>query len=297
MKPIVVKNLEKHFGQVKAVDGVSFEIPEGEVFGFLGPNGAGKTTTIRCMMDFLRPSKGSISILGKDSQKDAVEVKQNVGHLSGDFKMYDNWTGEDHINLVASLRGGKDYALEIAERLNYNPKIKTFFLSTGNKQKLGLILALMGKPKILILDEPTVGLDPILQNEIYNILNELQKEGTTIFMSSHNLPEVEKVCERVGIIKGGKIVAVEDIETLKQKAIYEVVVYFDKEINPSDFEFDGVENIEQVHKTGLKFNVKKDINPILHKLSSYNIKDIKVSRASLDEIFLEYYGDDKKGGE
>ena len=287
---IEVKNLKKYFGQVKALDGINFLVNEGEIFGFLGPNGAGKTTTIRCMMDFLRPTSGTIKVLGQDSQKDSVEIKQITGHLSGDIKLYDGWTGEDHINLVAKMKGDGDYAFDLAKRLDFDPKIKVYYLSTGNKQKLGLILALMGKPKILILDEPTVGLDPLLQNEIYQTLKDLQKQETTIFMSSHNLAEVEKICERVGIIRSGKIVAVENIETLKQKAIYEVMVYFDQKISFDDFKIDGIQNIEQIHETGIKFNVKKDINPIFKKLSQYNIKDIKISRASLDEIFLEYYG-------
>jgi ABC-2 type transport system ATP-binding protein len=292
MNAIEVKNLKKYFHKVKAIDGISFEVSEGEIFGFLGPNGAGKTTAIRCMMDFLRPTKGSIKILGLDSKKDSVEIHKITGHLSGDIKLYESWTGEDHINLVAKMKGDGDYADELSKRLDFDPKMKVYYLSTGNKQKLGLILTLMSKPKILILDEPTVGLDPILQNEIYKVLKELKKDGTTIFMSSHNLTEVEKFCERVGIIKSGKIVAVEDIETLKQKAIYEVTVYFDQKISPDDFKLAGIQNIQQIHETGLTFDVKHDINPILQKLSGYNLKDIKIARASLDEIFLEYYSNE-----
>jgi ABC-2 type transport system ATP-binding protein len=288
MSAIEVKNLKKYFGKVKAVDGISFDVGEGEIFGFLGPNGAGKTTTVRCMMDFLRPDKGSITILGLDSQKDSVGVKKVTGHLAGDIKLYDSWTGEDHINLVMKMRGDGEYAKELSKRLNFDSKMKVFYLSTGNKQKLGLILALMSKPKLLILDEPTVGLDPLLQNEVYQILKQLQKQGSTIFMSSHNLPEVERICERVAIIKKGKLVALEHIEDLKRKAIYEITIYFAENFNESDFNLPNIKIVNKLDNS-LMMTAKGDLSQFFKILSTYKLKDVNINRASLDQIFLEHY--------
>jgi ABC-2 type transport system ATP-binding protein len=182
---IQVKNLKKHFSahKVKAVDGVSFDVKKGEILGFLGPNGAGKTTTIRCMMDFLRADSGSVKILGKDSKKDSVELKSKIGYLSGDVRLYGKWSGEEHIRFVEKIRGKSETARKYADKLDLDLKKKFKTLSSGNKQKLGLVLALMDKPEVIIMDEPTVGLDPLLQNAIYDIFNELRDSGSTIFIS------------------------------------------------------------------------------------------------------------------
>ena len=189
---IEIVDLKKRFGSVKAVDGVTFKAEQGEAFGFLGPNGAGKTTTIRCLMDFIRPTSGKISIFGKDAQKDSVELKKLIGYLPGNVKLYGNWNGWDHIRFIESIRGKSKNVDDLIQKLDFNPKVRFHSLSSGNKQKLGLILTLMNEPKLLVMDEPTVGLDPLLQNTIYGLLNDLKKKGTTIFVSSHNLPEVEK---------------------------------------------------------------------------------------------------------
>ena len=227
---IQIENLEKHFGLTKAVNGVSFEVKKGESFGFLGPNGAGKTTTIRCLMDFIRPSKGSITIFGLDAHKESVKLKQKIGYLPGNVKLYSKWTGYEHFSFVQDLRGKSKNLDELVQKLNYDPSIKFGNLSSGNKQKLGLILALMNEPELLVMDEPTVGLDPLLQNAIYQIINELKSNGTTVLISSHNLPEVEKICDRAGIIKQGKMVAIEDINDLGQKRLHKVEVRFTGQI-------------------------------------------------------------------
>jgi len=289
MNVISIKNLKKHFGKTRAVDGVSLEVKKGEIFGFLGPNGAGKTTTIRCMMDFLRPDKGSIKILGLDSERDSVEIDKKIGYLSGAVRLYDGWTGDDHINLIKKIKRNGKFAKELIKRLDFDPTKKFYYLSSGNKQKLGLILAFMGKPEVIILDEPTLGLDPLLQNEIYKILKELKNQGSTIFMSSHNLSEVERICDKVGIIKQGKIIAEENIETLKRKAIYEVHLYFERDFQKSDFEKIKGVKVTSEFDNGIALTVKRDINPLIDELSKYQLKDVRISRASLDEIFLEYY--------
>ncbi len=219
MSVIQIDNLKKYFGQTKAVDGISFEVKKGEIFGFLGPNGAGKTTTIRCMMDFLRPDEGTIEILGLDAQTDSPKLKGDIGFLSEEVNLYHNWTGQEHINLVKKIRGGGIDESDLIAKLDFNPQKKVKKLSLGNKQKLGLILALMHQPKILILDEPTTGLDPLLQQTIYEILQSEAQKGNTIFMSSHNLFEVERLCDRVCIIKNGKIVAIESIPEERRKKL------------------------------------------------------------------------------
>jgi len=296
MSVIEVKGLAKYYGQTHAVDDVSFSVEKGEVFGFLGPNGAGKTTTIRCLMNFLKPTAGEIKIFGADAQKNSTEIKNKIGFLSGDVRLYDGWTGNDHIKFLEKLRGRESVASELISKLNFNPRLKFKALSSGNKQKLGLILSLMFEPELMIMDEPTLGLDPLLQNTIYEILESLREKGTTIFMSSHNLAEVDRICDRVGIIKDGKIVATESIASLKEKRMHTVKVHFASGYSKDDFIFDGVE-IQQEIPNGLVIGVKGDINPIIKKLANYRIKELEITHASLEEIFLEFYDSDKKEGQ
>lgn len=288
MIAIDIKNLKKYFGKVKAVDNISFQVNHGEIFGFLGPNGAGKTTTIRLILDFIRPTSGEIKILGKDSRNDSVSVKDEIGYLPADIKLYDNYTGKDHIDYLEKINSKLSIAKELAKKLNFDTKLKFKTLSSGNKKKLGLILALMFEPKIAILDEPTNGLDPLLQNAVYEILEEFQQKGSTIFMSSHNLSEVERICKRAAIIKDGKLVATENIQTLKNKRMHLVTVRFGQKFKKSDFIFDHVEVQEEL-PDGLILNVKGDINPLIVKLSKYNIKDLEITHATLEEVFLEFY--------
>lgn len=288
MNAIEIHNVSKQFGTVSAVDTVSFEVKEGQVFGFLGPNGAGKTTTIRMMMDFIRPDSGSISILGKDAQKHETELKKEMGYLSGEVHLYENWTGERHIAFINKLNGTQDISTELIERLGLDPTKKTKQLSSGNKQKLGLILAFMSKPKLLILDEPTNGLDPLLQKEVYELIREAVAGGATVFMSSHNLPEVERVCDHVGIIRKGKIIATESIRSLKGKKIFTVRVQFAKKVDSKHFLESDTELVQEI-QDGFIIKVKKDINSLLAKIQEYSVTDLEVSQASLEDVFIEYY--------
>lgn len=289
MSVIEIKNLKKYFGKTKAVDDISFSVEKGEIFGFLGPNGAGKTTTIRCMMDFIRPTAGSITILGQDAQKDSVSLKSKIGYLSGDVKLYNKWTGLDHVNFIRKFNSKNgDIANELMRRLIFNPRVKAKQLSSGNYQKLGVIMAFMLKPEILILDEPTLALDPLLQNEIYEILNEATSRGATVFMSSHNLSEVERICTRVGIIKAGKMVATESIRSLKEKRMYTVSAFFADKFDKNIFVGDGIEITKEL-PDGLVISVKGDVNPIINKLNNYKLRDLQIEHASLENIFLEFY--------
>ncbi len=291
MKPVIdIKNLTKYYGNVRGVEDLTLKVKEGEIFGFLGPNGAGKTTTIRCIMDFIRPTSGTISILGMDSKEKSAEIKKEVGYLGGDVRLYEKLTGEQHIKYIEGFRGRAPFAKTLIKRLKFDPKAKVKNLSKGNKQKLALILALMHRPKVIIMDEPTSGLDPILQNEIYDILREMKEKGTTVFFSSHIISEVEKIADRVGIIKEGRLVQIESIEGLSQKKIRNIEIKFEQKYSLSEFKIPGVKKIKKNNHNELSLSYVGDINVFLKKLTSYKIIDIKISHASLEDVFVEFYG-------
>lgn len=283
-----IKDLKKHFGKLKAVDGISFDVKKGEIFGFLGPNGAGKSTTIKCLMGFNSPTDGAIQVFGHDMSIDSVEAKKMIGYLSGNVKLYDNWTGWDHIRFFEKVRGKSDIVSDLITRFDFNPNAKFRHLSSGNKQKLGLILALMNRPKLLVMDEPTVGLDPLLQFEIHKVLLEMRDQGTTILISSHNLPEVEKLCDRVAIIKSGKLVAVETIQALSGMKLHKIEVRFSKPHPVGEFNLDGVDNVEQVGNS-LIITASGDINPIIKEISKHKVVDIEISHAALEDVFMKFY--------
>jgi len=288
MAVIEVRNLKKYFGKIKAVDDISFSVDKGEIFGFLGPNGAGKTTTIRCMMDFIRPDSGEIKILGKDAQRDPVFLKSKIGYLSGNAKFYDHWSVKQHLDFQQALRGGSKIVSKLVGRFDLNLKNKFGVLSSGNKQKLSIILALMNEPEVLILDEPTLSLDPLLQNSVHSYLKDFAKSGGTVFMSSHNLAEVEKICDRVGILKKGKLVAVQKISDLKLMRMYEVRIVTNKKINPQYFIDKNINVVDHIENT-LILKVKGDIQELIQKLGKFKIKDIEISHVSLEDIFMEFY--------
>jgi ABC-2 type transport system ATP-binding protein len=291
-KAIEIHHLKKYFGvgkkQVKAVDDISFSVPKGEIFGFLGKNGAGKTTTIRCMMDFIRSTNGNIYLLGKDAQRDTVDLKNEVGYLSGNVQLYKNLTGYEHIDYLSNIYSSKMIADVLIERLDFDPTIKAKNLSSGNRQKLGIILALMHNPHLIILDEPTNALDPLLQQTVYDLLREARSNGATIFMSSHNLKEVEQICDSVAIIKEGKIVATESIASLSQKHLYTVKARFSEKIDFTNLQITNA-TCEIKDDANVVFSVKGEIAPVLRELSKLPLEDIEVHHASLEEIFMEYY--------
>ncbi len=290
MKTIEVKNLKKYYSKTKAVDDISFNVKKGEIIGFLGPNGAGKTTTIRCMMDFIKPDSGSIEIFGFDSKEDSERIKKDIGYLSGELNLYTEWTGREHIKFLKGLRKNSKFDNKLIEKLNFNPNVKVKSLSTGNKQKLALIIAIIHNPKLLILDEPTTGLDPLLQDIIYDVLKKKAREGVSIFMSSHNLSEVERVCDKVLILKQGKIVDKESISKLKEKRLYTVYVYFDKKVSEKEMRTrDKDIEIRKNFGDGFMLSVRGDIKPLLKKLEQFKIKDIEIKHSNLEDIFLKFY--------
>lgn len=284
---IEIENLTKNFGKARGISNVDLKVKQGEIFGFLGPNGAGKTTTIRCIMNFIQPNSGTITVLGHDAQRDPVKIMAKTGFLSADPQLYDKWTGEHYLSFLASIKGKCDVS-NLVKRLNLNMSVQFQNLSTGNKQKLALIVALYGSPDLIIMDEPTKGLDPLLQQEIYNILNEYRQRGGTVFLSSHNLPEVEKICDRVGVIRNGVIVANETMKSIREMAIHVVTISSNDVLRKKDFEINGVD-IEHSSDKHLMLKIKGDLNPLLSIIHKYKIKDLEITHANLEDIFMEYY--------
>lgn len=285
---IEMQGVAKRFGSHAAIDGVNLQVKAGEIFGFLGPNGAGKTTTIRCLMNFLRPNEGSIEVLGLDADRDSVALKRLVGYVPSDHHLVDRWSGRDHIHYVMRLRGESDLPQELIHQLSLDIDRPVKQLSSGNKQKLAIILGLIGSPQLLILDEPTQGLDPLFQNAVYELLMSFRASGGTVFVSSHNLPEVQRICDRVGIIREGKVVAEESLESLREKSRHIVRARFAKPVPKSAIKLSGVELVRR-HGAEVELKVQGSLNPTLKLLSRHDVIDLEVTHASLEEIFMEMY--------
>ena len=289
---IHTSKLTKHYGDFPALVDLDLEVFAGEVFGFLGPNGAGKTTMIRTILDEIRPTSGTATLLGMDSQKQSVEIRNDIGYVPGDLAMYPNLTGRDTITYFANLRGGVDwgYVDELADRLDADLSKKVGDLSTGNRQKVGLIQAFMNKPKLLIMDEPSSGLDPLVQREFQRMMREVVADGRTVFLSSHTLSEVQRVANRVGIIRHGRLITVEEVAELRSKAIRTVNLFFDEEVEASVFEgLPGVRGVKvENHHAEMSFDGQMET---LLKVAAerYSLLDISTQEADLEEIFLTYY--------
>src|SRR5665647_1035184 len=216
---IRVQALSKSFGATQALSEVSFTVPYGSIFGFLGPNGAGKTTTIRCLMDFIRPSDGSITIMEQDAHDDSTALKQSIGYLSSDSQLNLNWTAQEHIDFFESIKGRGKNRAKLVERLGLDTRSKVRALSSGNKQKLAIVLCFIGDPQLLIMDEPTRGLDPLLQNVLYDILTGFVDSQKTVFFSSHNLTEVEHICDSVLLIRNGRVVEEKTMDSIRDMKV------------------------------------------------------------------------------
>ena len=287
--------LTKYYGKQLGIEDVDLEVKRGEVFGYLGPNGAGKTTTIRTLLDFIRPTRGSATVFGLDIRQSSVDIHRRVGYLNGELALYNNMTGEDLLKYLGNLRGGLDwkYVRELAARFQCDLPRRIQGLSLGNKQKLGLLQAFMHKPELLILDEPTNGLDPLMQHEFYDLLTETKKEGRTIFLSSHILPEVEKVCDRVGIIRQGKLVTVETIETLKSHSVRQLEIHFARAIPKEKFSnVQGIRDILVQDKL-LTCNVVGSLDALVKAAAQFEVINIISHEPSLEDIFMTYYNEGK----
>jgi ABC-2 type transport system ATP-binding protein len=285
--------LTKFYGKQRGIEDVSLEVRRGEVFGYLGPNGAGKTTTIRTFMDYIRPTRGTATLFGFDSRRGSVETRKRTGYLPGELSIYGNLTGDELLRYVAYLRHGVDwtYVTALAKRLDCDLTRRLRTLSHGNRQKIGLIQAFMHKPELVILDEPTNGLDPLIQQEFYRLVLETKTAGRTVFLSSHILPEVERVCDRVGIIRSGKLVAVETVELLKSRAIRWLDIHFARPVPLERFSsVPGVRNIS-MHDSVLHCEVIGSLDACVKAAAQFEVVNVISHEPSLEDVFLAYYGE------
>lgn len=294
---IRVVELTKKFGDFTAVDSVSFDIARGEIFGFLGPNGAGKSTTIRALVDLIRPTSGRCEVLGLDSRKDSVEIRRHLGFLPADLALYPNLTGRQTLEFLANLRGGVDWSWvsALADRLDADLSKRVGELSSGNRQKIGLIQAFMHRPTVVILDEPITGLDPLVQLEFHTLMREHASAGNTLFLSSHTISEVERVADRVGFIRRGRLIAVEKMSELQDKALRRITLEFAQPVPVTAFH--GVEGVHEASASGATITAQYEgaMGPLLQVATAYDVLSISSASVDLDEIFLEFYRDKVEG--
>lgn len=291
--PVEITNFSKTYGTKVAVDRLDLKVEKGEVFGFLGPNGAGKSTTIRSILNFLTPSSGKISIFGLDSVKNSVAIKNHIGYLAGDISLYDSMSGYQLCKYLTGL--GKntnwDYVDELSDRLQISLQEKIGTLSKGNKQKIGLIQAFMHQPKLLILDEPTSGLDPLMKQIFYEMVLEMKHLGNSVFVSSHDLNEVQHICDKAAFIKSGRLIATESIREDFEFSLRRYTVMFPK--FPDISEFEKIESVSEItqDENKLTVTVKGDISEFIRTLSNHDPIDLSEEETSLEDLFMKYYED------
>lgn len=292
MKIIETKNLTKYYlrGAVVGVKNLDLEVSQGEVFGYIGPNGAGKTTTIRLLLDIIRPTSGSAEIFGKPICGNNKEIHQEIGYLPGEIFLSEQLTGKELINYYRRFKNNIDnkYLKDLILRLGLDVNKKISQYSKGNKQKLAITLALMHKPKLLLLDEPTSGLDPLNQHEFYKVLAEAKQFGTTIFLSTHILSEAEKICDRVGIIKSGQLLKIENIDDFRHKNIREVHIVSSETLTREKLNLDLIKEFKKIDG-GYHLITAGQIGPLIKILAKYNIDDLTITEPSLEEIFMKFY--------
>lgn len=289
MSIIEVNNLTKYYGKARGIVDVSFNVDEGEIFGFIGPNGAGKSTTIRLFCSLIYPSGGYVKIFGKDAIQHGPEIRQEIGYLPSEVFYYDRMKVIDLLKYSASFYK-KDYTKrlhELADLMELDLKRRIDELSYGNKKKVGIVQGLLHQPKLILLDEPTSGLDPLMQQKFFNLIRDENKRGATIFFSSHILGEVQKMCNRVAIIKEGRIIKIEEMKTL-QKDNYKKIRVAANNIDETQFNVDGVSKLEK-DDGAIKFFYKGDINVITRLISEYEVSDVTIEEPTLEEIFIHYY--------
>ena len=294
MAIIKTYGLTKYYGKICGIKSLDLEVDKGEIFGFLGPNGAGKTTTIRLLLDLIRPTRGQAEVFGLDTHRNSLEIRQCLGYVPGDVVLYDGMTGGEFLALMGSFHQGHDgrRLKELQERLELDLSRQTRAYSKGMKQKLAIIQAFMNDPKLLILDEPTLGLDPLMQRQFYDLLLEEKSRGKTIFLSSHILPEVERVCDRVGIVRGGHLVDIELVADLKRKKIRRMHLIFSREMAQDELKLKGVDIISIKGKQ-VELKVHGEIPSLLKQLCQLPIEDMSFPEASLEDTFMEFYEEEQ----
>jgi ABC-2 type transport system ATP-binding protein len=289
---IQTEKLTKSYGSHRGIIDVDLAVQAAEVFGFLGPNGAGKTTTIRTILDLIRPTSGHAYVFGIESSADPVAIHRRIGYIPGEFTLYDRLTAGQTLTYFANLRGGVDkaYQASLIERFDIDPSRRFKELSKGNKQKVGLVIALQHRPELLVLDEPSSGLDPLVQQSFYALVREAKAEGRTVFLSSHILNEVERTCDRVAIIRDGRLVKVDRIEALRDLAHHQVELRFSGEVPTEEFELlPGVSEVSATDHV-LRMRVSGPITPVVRAASRYDLLDFVSREPSLEETFLAQYG-------
>jgi ABC-2 type transport system ATP-binding protein len=293
-KVIAIENLTKMYGKHVGVQGLNLAVYRGEIMGFLGPNGAGKTTTIRCCLDLIAKTKGRITILGFDSSRDAIAIRKRTGYLPGDFGL-PSVRVRSFLRHLLALSGCDSMRkmIELAERLDLSLKRRTNELSKGNKVKVGIVQALMTDPELIVIDEPS-GLDPIIEREFQRILREEKRQRKTVFLSSHDLAQVETVCDRVAIIKKGQLTVVERIQALREKTGKLLEVEFADRFDRKEFEIQGVKNIQQENNR-VTMTIHQNLNSVIQALSSYRIVNMSLKSYSLENLFLKYYSEEAGG--
>ncbi|MEK9138669.1 MAG: ABC transporter ATP-binding protein [Bacteroidota bacterium] len=289
MNVISAEHLTKYYGKTRGIIDVSFHVGEGEMLGFIGPNGAGKSTTIRLLLALIHPTSGSATIFGKDCIKHGPELRQEIGYLPSEVFYYERMKVIDLLKYSASFydKDCTQRTQELAEvmELELNRRIED--LSYGNRKKVGIVQGLLHQPKLLLLDEPTAGLDPLMQRKFFQLIREENKRGVTVFFSSHILGEVQRLCNRVAIIKEGRIIEIADIRTLQQNN-YKKVRVAARDLDAAQFDIPGVTKLEQ-HDGGVRFFFKGDINAVTHKIGEMTVSDVAIEEPTLEEIFMHYY--------
>jgi ABC-2 type transport system ATP-binding protein len=290
---LMTQGLRKSYGQVQALRGVDLEVRRGEIFGFLGPNGAGKTTTIRCLLDLIRPDGGRARVLGFDPQADPVAVQARSGYLPGELRLNDNLTAERQLRFFSDMRGGTtdwDFVRQLAKRLELELDRPIKNLSKGNKQKVGVVQALMHRPELLMLDEPTSGLDPLMQQEVLGLIEQARADGASVFFSSHIMSEVQAVADRVAMIRDGEIVEVAETSALINRALRHTTVWFKEAVDYGPLAaLPGVTLLSRDDGMSATFQVKGDMDGLIKALGAFPVRDLETRRPSLEEVFLAYY--------
>jgi ABC-2 type transport system ATP-binding protein len=290
MNVIDINNLTKTYGKSRGITDISFHVEEGEIFGFIGPNGAGKSTTIRTLLSLIYPTSGSATIFGKDCVQFAQEIKKEIGYLPSEVFYYDNMKVKDLLKYSASFykKDCSKRIKELAEIMDLDVNKKIDDLSLGNKKKVGIVQGLLHEPKLIILDEPTSGLDPLMQQKFFELLEQENKKGATILFSSHILSEVQRLCNRVAIIKEGKIVTVEKISTLQENNYKKFKMETKAPLDPNYFNINGVNNLE-IKENTTSFLFRGNINAIMKKIADIDLANLWIEEPDLEEIFMHYY--------
>jgi ABC-2 type transport system ATP-binding protein len=289
---IIAQGLTKDYGSKRGMFDLDLEVAAGEILGFIGPNGAGKTTTIRLLMDFVRPTRGSARILGLDSHRDSIAIKREVGYLPGELPAYPGATGAEIIGLLASMRGGVDekYIRDLAARLQLDLSRRYRDLSHGNKQKVWLVQAFMHRPRLFILDEPTLGLDPLIQAEFHDLVADAAGRGATVFLSSHVLSEVQTLCSRIALVSEGQLLRIGTLGQLRELRVHRVDATYQRDLDPASLR--NVPGLSDVSVTDhhLRCTVRGDFEPLLEALVRAGVVELDSEELSLEEVFLAAYG-------